>query len=486
MLPSITIVGLGPGNREHWTRAAHTVLTEADQIYVRHTGHLSSFEIKGKIFTFENIYRQSSDLTQVYKQIALKVVKLGERPSGVTYAVPGHPSLDDPTTPLIRAEAAARNIPVTIIPGLSLPDACLRALKLDIGNHLQITTAQKIAPLHHPPLNPDQAAFITGLANQNLAAQVKQVLLNAYADSFSVTLVQITAAAKERIWSCPLADLDRQPMYDEMTVLYLPADPANSSFPTFQETIAHLRAPEGCPWDREQTHHTLRPFLLEETYEVLETLDGDNSATLAEELGDLLLQIVLHTQIATGAGDFRMGQVIEHINRKLIRRHPHVFGDVTVNGVNDVTTNWEAIKKAERATLNSEHSTAPSALDGIPAALPALAQALAISKRAVRLGFEWPNIEGVLDKLIEEAHEITAATDPANLEAEIGDLLFSAVNLARWRQIDPESALRSTNARFTRRFKKLEVLAAAQGKSLSDMSIEEMDVLWNEAKSLVG
>lgn len=486
MLPSITIVGLGPGNREHWTRAAYTVLTEADEIYVRRTGYLSGFEIEGKIYTFDSIYQDNSDLTQIYNEIAAAVVKLGQRPSGVTYATPGHPNLDDPTTPLIRAEAAAQNIPVTVIPGLSLADASLKTLKLDLTNSLQIASAQKIAPLHHPPFNPDQAALIMGLSSQNLAARVKQVLLNAYADSFTVTLVHFTNAVKEHHWFCPLADLDQQPGYDEMTVLYLPADAANSSFPTFQETIAYLRAPEGCPWDREQTHQTLRPFLLEETYEVLEALDGGNPAALAEELGDLLLQIVLHAQIATGAGDFRMGEVIGHIQRKLIRRHPHVFGTASVNGAEEVTINWEAIKKVERERLNVEGSTIPSALDGIPAALPALAQALTISKRAVRVGFEWPNIEGVLDKLIEEAREITIATDPANLEAEIGDLLFSAVNLARWRQVDPESALRATNARFTRRFKKLESLAAAQNKSLPELTIEELEALWQEAKGLVG
>lgn len=486
MLPSITIVGLGPGNREHWTRAAYTVLTEADAIYVRQAGHLSAFEIKGKIYAFDSIYQQSNDLAHTYREIAAAVIKLGQRPSGVTYAVPGHPHLDDPTTPIIKTEAANLSIPITIIPGLSLADASLKTLKLDLLDHLQITSAHKIAPLHHPPFNPDQAALITGLASQNLASRVKQVLLNAYSDSFVVTLVNITGNAKDRVWSCPLVDLDQQPTYDEMTVLYFPADAANSSFSTFQGTIAHLRAPEGCPWDREQTHQTLRPFLLEETYEVLEALDEGNPAALAEELGDLLLQIVLHTQIATGARDFRMGEVIGHIHRKLIRRHPHVFGDVTVNGAEEVTINWEAIKKAERTTSNAENSTIPSALDGIPPALPALAQALTISKRAVRVGFEWPNIEGVLDKLIEEAHEITSATNQTDLEAEIGDLLFSAVNLARWRQVDPESALRSTNARFTRRFKKLEALAAAQGKTLSEMSIEEMDVLWNEAKKLVG
>jgi tetrapyrrole methylase family protein/MazG family protein len=261
----------------------------------------------------------------------------------------------------------------------------------------------------------------------------------------------------------------------------LPADPNNSSFTTFQETIAHLRAPDGCPWDQEQTHQSLRPFLLEETYEVLEALDAGDTAALAEELGDLLLQIVLHTQIAIDTGEFKMGDVIGHINRKLLRRHPHVFGNVVVNGVEDVAMNWEAIKKSEKAA-KGQPAQMTSTLDGVPLALPALTQALAISKKVVRVGFEWPNIDGVLDKLIEEAREITEASDPVHLEAEIGDLLFSAVNLARWRNIDPESALRGTNSRFIRRFKKMEVLAAAQDKDLSDLSIEEMEILWNEAK----
>jgi MazG family protein len=181
-----------------------------------------------------------------------------------------------------------------------------------------------------------------------------------------------------------------------------------------------------------------------------------------------------------------MSQVIGQINRKLWRRHPHVFGDVVVKGVNEVTANWDAIKRQEKAGQNhradgAAHSPA-SALDGVPRGLPALAAALAISKKAVRAGFEWPNIEGVLDKLVEEAREITQAATPAQLEAEIGDLLFSAVNLARWRNVDAESALRATNARFTRRFQKLEALAAAQNKTVSDMSIEEMDALWEEAK----
>ena len=373
-----------------------------------------------------------------------------------------------------------------MLPGLKFLEPTLSALKLGIIiDNLQIVYAAQVAQLYHPPLETGRPALVTHLSDQQLAAQVKRTLLNAYPGELAVTLVTAAGSETEHVWSCALAELDRQPRLDESTVLYLPAVAADGSFSSFQNTIAHLRAPGGCPWDREQTHHSLRPYLLEETYEVLEALDAGDAQALAEELGDLLLQIVLHTQIATESGEFKMADVIGQINRKLWRRHPHVFGDVQVEGVADVITNWEAIKKAEKRNNHTgldNHELVVSALDGVPPGLPALAQALAISKRAVRVGFEWPNIEGVLDKLVEEAQEIAEAVDPGQIEAEIGDLLFSAVNLARWRNVDPESALRATNARFRRRFKKLEALATAQGKNVSDMSIAEMDALWEQAK----
>ncbi len=369
---------------------------------------------------------------------------------------------------------------------LEFLEATLNSLKLDSVDNLQLVYAVTVAQHHHPPLETGRPALITHLQGQALAARLKDTLLNAYPDQHPVRLVQAAGAPTERLWSCPLAELDHQPHLDQPTTLLLPAAAVEGSFSAFQDTIAHLRSPGGCPWDRQQSHRSLRPYLLEETYEVLEALDAGDPAALAEELGDLLLQIVLHTQIATETGEFKMDDVIGHINRKLWRRHPHVFSDVVVNGVAEVTANWEAIKQAEKQERNNHrapHQPA-SALAGVPKGLPALAEALAISKKAVRVGFEWPNIEGVLDKLVEEAHEIVQASEPEQLEAEIGDLLFSAVNLARWRQVDAESALRATNARFMRRFQQLEALAAVEGKAVAEMSMAELDILWEKAKSL--
>jgi tetrapyrrole methylase family protein/MazG family protein len=374
-----------------------------------------------------------------------------------------------------------------MLTGFEFLEPTLTALKLDRVDDLQISYAITVARQYHPPLETGRPALVTHLQGQDLAGQVMDTLLNAYTADHPISLVQAAGSEAERVWPCPLAQLGRQNGLEELTTIYLPAQASDGSFSSFQDTIAHLRSPVGCPWDREQTHRSLRPYLLEETYEVLEALDAGDPAALAEELGDLLLQIVLHTQIAIDQGEFKMEDVISHINRKLWRRHPHVFGDVQVNGVAEVALNWETIKQAEKASRNNrgpETALAefPSALDGVPSGMPALAEALAISKKAVRVGFEWPNIEGVLDKLVEEAHEIAEAATEEELEAEIGDLLFSAVNLARWRNVDAESALRATNARFIRRFKTLEALAAAQNKSVSDMPIEEMDALWDEAK----
>jgi len=376
-----------------------------------------------------------------------------------------------------------------MLTGFEFLEPTLNALKVEGTDNLQICYAITVARQYHPPLETGRPALVTHLQGQDLAARVMGTLLNAYADDHAISLVQAAGSEAERVWHCPLAQLDRQSGLEDLTTIYLPAQASDGSFSSFQDTIAHLRSPEGCPWDREQTHRSLRPYLLEESYEVLEALDTGDPAALAEELGDLLLQIVLHTQIAIDQGEFKMEDVVTHINQKLRRRHPHVFGDVRVDGVAEVALNWETIKRAEKANQNhrgpEEAIAQPSsALDGVPRGMPALAEALAISKKAVRVGFEWPNIEGVLDKLIEEAHEIAEAATEEQLESEIGDLLFSAVNLARWRNVDAESALRATNARFIRRFKTLEALAAARNKSVSDMSIEEMDVLWDKAKSL--
>ncbi|UCH42517.1 MAG: nucleoside triphosphate pyrophosphohydrolase [Dehalococcoidales bacterium] len=248
-----------------------------------------------------------------------------------------------------------------------------------------------------------------------------------------------------------------------------------SQFDTLVDIIARLRSPEGCPWDREQTHSSLREYLLEECYEALSALDEGDSVSLCGELGDLLLQLVLHAQIATEDGDFNIGDVLTGINNKLIYRHPHVFGSEKVSGAVEVAHNWEALKQEER-------ETGTSILASVPRQMPALGYSQAIQRRVAQVGFDWEDVDGVIDKLAEEVTEFKGSASHEEKEHEFGDLLFSLVNIARWLGIDSESALREANSRFYNRFTFMEDLCLKRGLVFADLSFDQQNDLWEEAK----
>lgn len=252
---------------------------------------------------------------------------------------------------------------------------------------------------------------------------------------------------------------------------------------------ARLRAPSGCPWDREQTHDSLRTYLLEETYEVLDALDTGDAPKFADELGDLLLQIVFHAQLAAEAGKFDIADVIERIHTKMVRRHPHVFGRVRAETSAQVLKNWEQLKAEERAKSRDSEARAgvASILDAVPRSLPALLEGHQLTRRAANVGFDWADVNGIFDKLAEETAELKqlfASGDgrPEEVEEEIGDLLFVGVNLARFLRLDAEIALKRANRKFSRRFREMERRAAARGQALNSLSAEELDTLWNEVK----
>ena len=259
------------------------------------------------------------------------------------------------------------------------------------------------------------------------------------------------------------------------------ADPASRSFLPFVELIAHLRSPEGCPWDRKQTHLSLRTNLLEETYEVLDAIDGGDPDSLSEELGDLLLQIVLHAQLANEAGKFNVYDVIMGIHNKLVFRHPHVFSDWEVKDASTVIKNWEVLKSQEREQKGLR--SRKSLLDSVPKQLPALSLAQKYQERAARVGFDWPDIAPVIEKIEEEIGELKEAPDAASRERELGDLLFAMVNLIRWYGLDAESVLRQMNQRFLNRFSFIEEKVALQGRRMTDLTLEEMDEIWEQAKA---
>jgi tetrapyrrole methylase family protein/MazG family protein len=256
-------------------------------------------------------------------------------------------------------------------------------------------------------------------------------------------------------------------------------NPDNKKFDTLMELMRRLRAPGGCPWDAEQTHESLKRYLLEETYEVMEAIDAASTPMLKEELGDLLLQVVFHAVIGEEHGKFTIDQIIDSLNDKLIRRHPHVFTDLKVKDIDQLIENWDRIKKMEKGTARQ------SALSGIPSHLPALLKAQKISEKAARVGFDWSHVDEVFAKVLEELKEFEETMldgDQERMEAELGDLLFAIANLGRFLQLNPEDALRKTIARFTKRFEHIENSLHAAKRDIREATLDEMEELWEEAK----
>ncbi len=251
-------------------------------------------------------------------------------------------------------------------------------------------------------------------------------------------------------------------------------------FQTLLDIVEKLRAPGGCPWDREQTHSSLKRNLLEECYEVIEAIDNGNFTSLADELGDILVQVAFHVQIARESGEFTLADVLTSINSKLVRRHPHVFGDVTVTDSREVERNWEKLKEQEKG----QKGVKSSPVEGIPKDLPALTYAQLMQDRVARQGFDWEDISGVLDKIVEEVGELRNAATDREKAHELGDLLFSIVNLSRRMNIHSEDALRQANLRFRGRYSTMEKLAADAGRDFAQLPMDEKELLWQEAKRL--
>lgn len=355
----------------------------------------------------------------------------------------------------------------------SLVASTFETLRIAPPSKLTLLEAQTLSSAHVPPYPPDMAVLFMNVTSAEMMLQLKKVLLTTYPAEHVVYMMIDGKKKEERV-----GELSGDGVGED-TCLYVPALGEGTSFESFAEIVAHLRAPDGCPWDQEQTHESLRKHLLEESYEAIAAIDAGDFSSMREEFGDLLLQVVLQSQIANDENQFNVNQVIHGIHSKIVRRHPHVFGDVKLDGVDGVLANWEKLKEQERKDNGQREK---GLLDGVPMALPALSQAQEFQDRAARVGFDWPEIEGVLDKIKEEIEEIKQAETDFELASEIGDLFFAIVNLTRWKKVDAESALRGTNLKFKKRFAYVEQGAKKQGRNLSELSLNEMDALWNEAK----
>lgn len=364
---------------------------------------------------------------------------------------------------------------------LRMAEMARQSLGLPEDDQVALVRAETLLDAHCPPFAVDHPAWVAGIATPALAQASVNALVGIYSHTHQVRLVNVEHTGQHA--SLMLRDVPAWPMLAADTVMYLPSVGHGTSMEAFQEVIAHLRAPDGCPWDRKQTHASLRPYLLQETYEALAALDAEDPQKMREEFGDILLQVVLHAQVAQELGTFTLADVLQTVHDKIIFRHPHVFGDVQVDGEGGVLVNWEKLKAQERA-VNGEPEK--GMLDGVPTAMPALVLAQEYQSRAARVGFDWSELEPMLAKVYEELNEVAIAESDEQRAKELGDVLFAVVNVVRWYKVDAESALRATNQRFKLRFQHVERRAREAGKNLLDMKLEEMDVFWEEAKGLEG
>jgi tetrapyrrole methylase family protein/MazG family protein len=424
--------------------------------------------------------------------------------------VPGHPLVGERSVREVRRLAAAQGLATRLIAGLSFLEPVCAALGVDPMDGLQVLDATELASLGPEQVTatiiPTRPALVAQVYNRRLASGVKLALGELYPDDCEVRLVRAAGVpGDEAVIALKLYELDRDEHADHLTCLYLP--PLDPLMPLrAPETLRYItarlrRAPDGCPWDRKQTHHTLKRYVLEEAYEVADVLDeigptpladeftsetvaAELGQKLANELGDLLLQVYLHAEVGRQEGLFTLGDVLAEVNAKLIRRHPHVFGDVEAPTAEHVLRNWEAIKQRERRE-NGEDVKVESLLRGIPNHTPALAYAQELQKKAMKTGFEWPQVTDILAKVMEEAREVGAAIDSGDTDhqaEELGDLFFSLVGLARRLHVDAEETLRAANKKFERRFAAMEARVREQGRAFESLSREELIALWREVK----
>ncbi|MHB9145260.1 MAG: bifunctional methyltransferase/pyrophosphohydrolase YabN [Symbiobacteriia bacterium] len=503
-LADILIVGLGPGAETALPAGTWVALESGLPVYLRTAHHpiVAALERAGLEYeSFDKLYDTAPTFDAVYDGIVERLLTVAKE-SRLVYAVPGHPLVAEASVTRLLSRAAAAGLTAEVVAGASFLDALYTVLRLDPSQGLLVLDGLSLTPLDLP--RGSQPLVVAQVYDRQVASDVKLTLMERYPDDFPVTVVRAAGVpGEERVEIVPLFELDRLDWVDHLTSLYVPPAGAASDTPAdgdaeagpakgcrypldlLMEVVEQLRAPQGCPWDREQTHASLRPYVIEEAFEVAEALDWGDSHKLVDELGDLLLQIALHSVIAQEQGEFALADVVAGVTAKMIRRHPHVFGDVTVSGTHDVLRNWEVIKQQEKAEQGED--TQRSALAGVPPALPALMRAHKLQKKASRVGFDWPGFEGVWAKVKEEMGELEEAYTAGTREkiaAELGDVLFAVVNAARFLDVEPESALAGTTAKFIRRFSYVEAQAAHQGKHLQEMSLAEMDRLWDEAKQL--
>lgn len=483
-LNTLTVIGLGAGDFDQLQMGVYKKIKAARKLYVRTVDHpvLDELSAEGLQFeSFDAVYEEHNSFQPVYEEIAEKLVAAAVM-EDVMYAVPGHPLVAEQTVQLLIAAADEGKVNLIIEGGQSFLDPIFGALKIDPIEGFQLLDGTSFS-MHD--INMRQHILIAQVYDTFSASEVKLTLMEKYDDEYPVTVVTAAGSAQEKLVTVPLYELDQSVEVNNLTTVYVPPvksqEGALRDWTTFRQIIATLRGPDGCPWDQKQTHESLKKYLLEEAHEYLAAVDAEDDFAMIEELGDVLLQVFLHAQIGEDQGYFTLEDVLASISEKMIRRHPHVFGDVSVEDAESVVVNWEAIKaeekgKSEKPLLEEEYR-----------ASSALQTAYNYQKRAATVGFDWPDVDGAWDKFAEEwqefRNEVTKGTNASRLD-EFGDVLFTLVNLARFYKLSPEEAMLHANEKFARRFGYVEEKIKESGKPFSDYTLEQLDAFWNEAKQL--
>ncbi|WP_147565505.1 nucleoside triphosphate pyrophosphohydrolase [Clostridium tyrobutyricum] len=479
----IKVIGLGPGSLESITIGTINILRNSSKIYLRTEKHPTVKYLKSEHIAFEtydNVYENAENFEDVYKFIAEDLINKEKEFGNIVYGVPGHPLVAEKSVILLLKICKENSIDIDIVPSVSFIDAIFESLKIDIIEGLKIIDAFDIKS-HN--MDNKTGLIITQVYDKFISSDVKLALMEYYEPDVDIYFIRAAGVKEfESIRKIKLYDLDRQEDIDYLTSIYIPkGSKALYDFKDLLNIMDRLRGNDGCPWDKEQGHESLKRSLIEETYEVIEAIEAKDDRSLAEELGDVLFQVVFHSQIAKEENSFNINDVINGICKKMIERHPHVFGSVKVKDSKNVIQNWDKIKKSEQGL-----KTYTDELKHVAKILPALIRADKVQKKASSVGFDFDKVEEALDKVLEEYNEVKyvyKSNERVKIVGEIGDLIFASVNVARILDIDPEFALNYTIEKFIKRFAYIEDKAKSAGLDMKDMTIEQMNKLWEESKN---
>lgn len=477
---SIEIIGLGAGDINQLPLGIYRKLIKTNKkIFSRTNEHPVIKELlhEGvKFESFDQYYEESEAFSDVYFKIADTLLEQAKDAS-IIYVVPGHPMIAEQTVQHLLAQ---KNIEVNIKGGQSFLDDMFNRLRIDPIEGFQMVDGTNFS---RDELNYEQHIVFAQVYDSYIASEVKLALLEDLPADHEVMILIAVGSEDEKIIKLPLSELDHQLELNNLMSVYVPpvskAD-LRHTFNSFKTTVAELRGPNGCEWDKKQTHDSLKKYALEEVHELINAINNKDDVNLIEELGDVLLQVMLHSQIGEDDGYFTIDDVIKGVNEKMIRRHPHVFGDVKANTVEEINENWEKIKREESPKQSSD-----SILDDIIGELPSLQRAYELKRRVKKTGFDWSHVDHLWAKLDEELAEFKEAViskDVDEMELELGDVLFVVADIAQYYSINPELALMRVNEKFIFRFKHIEAGALINKKEIHELTSEEMKQFWNEAK----